>query len=78
MKYLDAGKLVKWETCKFWDLFTVVLNLLRRKVGIHNFLQFIYSGRIRLSLNGTRLELSRYVGYAVEQEDDEEQAVNVQ
>ena len=27
--FYDAGKLVKEKTCKFWDLFTVVLNLLR-------------------------------------------------
>jgi len=50
---------------------------------MNNLLQFIFSGRIRTK-DGTRLELSRYVGYAAEQEeavkqeDDDEQVVNIQ
>ncbi len=50
---------------------------------MNNLLQFIISGRIRTK-DGTRLELSRYVGYAAEQEeavkqeDDDDQVVNIQ
>ena len=46
--FYDAGQLFKWKTCEFWGLFTGILNLpqsFRGKIGISNFLQFIYSGK---------------------------------
>ena len=85
-KFHDCGQLFKWKICDFWGLYTEIHNLpesFRRIGGMNNLLQFIFSGRIRTK-DGTRLELSRYVGYAAEQEeavkqeDDDEQVVNIQ